>query len=166
MNADLIHKAKEKADEIMKWQDMEEKVLQQKSKIEWIKLGDGNNHFLHASLKAKAQSKRMMKVCLDDGTEIYDKQGIEEEVLNFYGNLMGKDDRILNQINLQTMREGKCLNSDQRRDLIKQVSEKEIKDALFEMGDNKSPGIDGYSAKFFKSCWSVIKEDLIRTIRY
>ncbi|XP_058732785.1 uncharacterized protein LOC131604357 [Vicia villosa] len=165
-NASLIHEVKDKTMEIIKWQELEEKVLHQKAKIDWIKLGDGNNQFFHASLKAKANSNKIMKVCLADGTEVTDKQGMHDRVLGFYGDLMGKEGRSLSQINLQVMREGNCLNNEQRQDIIKSISEKEIFDALHDMGDSKSPGMDGYSAKFFKSCWSIVKEDLICTIRY
>lgn len=79
---------------------------------------------------------------------------------------MGKEGINLTQINLQVMREGKYLNYEQRQEMLKPVSEKEIYDALHDMEESKSPGIDGYSAKFFKSCWQIVKEDLISTIRY
>ncbi|XP_058746716.1 uncharacterized protein LOC131619658 [Vicia villosa] len=113
MNPYLIHKVKEKTMEIIRWQESEEKVLQHKAKVEWIKPGDGNNHYFHASLKAKTNSKRLKKVCMEDGTKVTDKQGIEDMVLNFM-----------------------------------------------------SSSLDGYSPEFFKSCWKIMKEDLICTIRY
>ncbi|GJU02208.1 hypothetical protein Tco_1112546 [Tanacetum coccineum] len=37
------------------------------------------------------------------------------------------------------------LNADEALSLVKNVSSKEIKDALFDIGDNKAPGPDGYS---------------------
>lgn len=89
MNVNLINKVKVKTKEIIRWQELEEKVLQQKAKIDWTKLGDGNNHFFHASLKTKPHSKRMLKVSMEDGTDVNDKQGIEDIVLKFYGELMG-----------------------------------------------------------------------------
>ncbi|GKG20243.1 hypothetical protein Tco_0380044, partial [Tanacetum coccineum] len=34
--------------------------------------------------------------------------------------------------------------------MVRPVTDKEIKDAMFSINDNKAPGPDGFSAKFFK----------------
>ena len=38
--------------------------------------------------------------------------------------------------------------------LVMGVSNKEIKEALWDIGDTKAPGPDGYSARFFKATWN------------
>ncbi|GJV66022.1 putative reverse transcriptase domain, reverse transcriptase zinc-binding domain protein [Tanacetum coccineum] len=43
--------------------------------------------------------------------------------------------------------------------------DKEIKDALFSIGDDKSPGPDGFSAAFFKEAWIVIGQDIYNAVR-
>ncbi|GJR36051.1 hypothetical protein Tco_1211735 [Tanacetum coccineum] len=35
-------------------------------------------------------------------------------------------------------------------DMIREVTREDIKDAMFSIDDNKAPGLDGYTAKFFK----------------
>lgn len=40
--------------------------------------------------------------------------------------------------------------------MIKPISDSEIKDAIFSMGDDKAPGLDGYSAAFFKANWGLV----------
>ncbi|GKA30820.1 putative RNA-directed DNA polymerase [Tanacetum coccineum] len=49
--------------------------------------------------------------------------------------------------------------------MIHGVTDREIKDAMFSMGDDKSPGPDGYSAAFFKEAWSIVGDDVIKAIR-
>ena len=44
--------------------------------------------------------------------------------------------------------------------LTAQFTEKEIKDALFQMEHNKAPGPDGFPAEFYQKFWEVIKGDL------
>ncbi|XP_074291200.1 uncharacterized protein LOC141617970 [Silene latifolia] len=44
------------------------------------------------------------------------------------------------------------------------ITLKEIKDALFSMDNNSSPGIDGFSAGFFKSAWAIIGLDFGRAV--
>jgi hypothetical protein len=41
-------------------------------------------------------------------------------------------------------------------------SEEEIKHAVHQMPSDKASGPDGYSGIFFKSCWDIIKEDVIK----
>ncbi|GJS72425.1 hypothetical protein Tco_0705266 [Tanacetum coccineum] len=40
-----------------------------------------------------------------------------------------------------------------------------IKEAMFSMGDEKSPGPDGFSAAFFKQAWHIVGVDVINAIR-
>ncbi|GKG12686.1 hypothetical protein Tco_0346923, partial [Tanacetum coccineum] len=44
----------------------------------------------------------------------------------------------------------KKLDDEAAMDLIKLVSDYEIKAVLFDIDDNKASGLDGYSSKFFK----------------
>jgi hypothetical protein len=43
MNHHHIMKVKSCTEEVIHWSDMEEQMLRQKSKIDWLRLGDGNN---------------------------------------------------------------------------------------------------------------------------
>ncbi|GJV28501.1 hypothetical protein Tco_1384949 [Tanacetum coccineum] len=53
----------------------------------------------------------------------------------------------------------------QAEEMIGEVSDSEIRDAIFSMGDDKSPGPDGFSAAFFKEAWDIISQDIIKAIR-
>ncbi|XP_074315440.1 uncharacterized protein LOC141651639 [Silene latifolia] len=41
----------------------------------------------------------------------------------------------------------------------------EIKKALFSIGNQKSPGYDGFSSGFYKSAWSVVGDDFIQAVQ-
>lgn len=47
-NPELIDQVKHWTDEIIKGTEIEEKILSQKAKVNWLKLGDGNNWYFHA----------------------------------------------------------------------------------------------------------------------
>lgn len=60
---------------------------------------------------------------------------------------------------------GSCLSIDDQVSLIKPFSNKEIKDAMFSIGNNKSPGIDGFNSGFFKHSWELVQSDVCVAIR-
>jgi hypothetical protein len=151
-------------EEVIKWSEMEEQMLMQKSKIEWLRLGDGNNHYFHASLKAKHRQCALRAIYKEDGTLLTNHEDIEQEVLQLYGNLMGKADDNLRGIDIVAMRTGPQIPSDQRELLITPITEGEIYTSLKSIGDLKAPGLDGYGAHFFKSTWSIIKTDFLAAV--
>jgi hypothetical protein len=44
--------------------------------------------------------------------------------------------------------------------------EKEIKDVVFSLPSVKAPGPDCFIGAFFKSCWEIIKEDMVAAISH
>ncbi|PNY02575.1 hypothetical protein L195_g025887 [Trifolium pratense] len=164
MNPLNIIAVKEYTEEVIKWSDMEEQMLQQKAKIEWLRLGDGNNKYFHASIKTKQTQCELRTLYREDGTMVTTHEDIEQEVLSLYGNLMGKADTNLEGIDIVAMRDGPQITNDQKELLLAPIMEDEILRALKSIGDLKAPGMDGFGAKFFKSTWSIIKNDVIAAV--
>ncbi|XP_058783026.1 uncharacterized protein LOC131657674 [Vicia villosa] len=134
------------------------------AKIKWLQTGDANTAFFHASIKARQNSKALTMLTKDDGT-ILTSQSAIEEVLAFYGNLMGKKETHLDHIDIAAMRRGSQLNRNQRDCLLEPVSTEEVYRALKGIDDQSTPGLDGYNSKFFKSTWDIIKYDLLNAIQ-
>jgi hypothetical protein len=44
------------------------------------------------------------------------------------------------------------------------IDEQEIKEAVFSLPSVKAPGPDGFIGAFFKSCWDIIKDDIVAAI--
>ncbi|GKE35981.1 hypothetical protein Tco_1455303 [Tanacetum coccineum] len=58
-----------------------------------------------------------------------------------------------------------CLDEQVALNMVRTVSNQEVKDAIFSMGDVKSPGPDGYRASFFKEAWDIVGNDVTNAIR-
>ncbi|GJY12531.1 hypothetical protein Tco_0381840 [Tanacetum coccineum] len=50
-------------------------------------------------------------------------------------------------------------------EMITEVTDKEIKDTMFDIGDTKAPGPNGYSAMFFKKSQGIIGDDVCAAIK-
>ncbi|CAJ2661953.1 unnamed protein product [Trifolium pratense] len=164
MNPHHIMEVKNCTDEIIRWNEIEEQMLRQKANIEWLRHGDGNNKYFHASIKAKQKQCDLKTLYREDGTMITSHEDIEHEVLNLYGNLMGKAEDNLDGIDIVAMREGPQITNEQREFLVAPILEDEIFRALKSIGDLKAPGLDGFGANFFKTAWSIVKKDVIAAV--
>ncbi|PWA69450.1 methylenetetrahydrofolate reductase 1 [Artemisia annua] len=49
--------------------------------------------------------------------------------------------------------------------MVRHVPSEEIKRAMFDIGDDKAPGPDGYTSAFFKKGWDIVGQDVCNAIR-
>ncbi|KAH1252729.1 hypothetical protein GmHk_04G009618 [Glycine max] len=90
MNVEKINKAKELSESLVNLQELEESMLRQRAKIDWLRLSDGNNKYFHVAIKIRNQTNGIKKIMRNDGTYTTDQKAIETKVVAFYRNLMGK----------------------------------------------------------------------------
>lgn len=60
---------------------------------------------------------------------------------------------------------GYCLSAEENDALTRPVSTEEIKNALFNINIDKSPGLDGYTSAFYRKNWEFIGEDLVNVVQ-
>lgn len=70
-------------------------------------MGDGNNAYYYATLKTKQNAKTIRVLHRVDGVIITDQKYIENEVMDFYGSLMGKAANNLKHVDTEAMRNGR-----------------------------------------------------------
>ncbi|XP_058726138.1 uncharacterized protein LOC131597458 [Vicia villosa] len=163
-NIPAIEEIKRITEEIIHWNTIEESIMQQRTKIDWLIKGDGNTAFFHAYLKSKNRAKGMWCLQNSNSDVLTNQEDIEKEVMDFYTNLMDTQSRELEQIDIDAMRRGNQVSMEQRAYLVSPITLKEVEDALKGIGDLKSPGVDGYGAKFSKASWKTIKEDVVAAV--
>jgi hypothetical protein len=165
MNRSKMDRVKSCTDELMQLHDVEEKVMLQKSKIDWLRWSDENSGYFHASVKAKTKNRSMKMLKRSDGTYVTDQSSIMKEVFEFYQNLMGTRNDTLRHVDIEVLRNGAQISAVHAEMLTKDVGEKEIWEALKDIGDMKAPGMDGYNSKFFKASWKIVKDDVISAVQ-
>ena len=79
--------------------------------------------------------------------------------MEYYNNLLGTR-KVCSRLDKEIFLVGNLVSEDQNSDLIRPVLDEEIKAALFDIGDEKALGLDGYSSCFFTRSWSTTGADV------
>ncbi|XP_021743220.1 uncharacterized protein LOC110709316 [Chenopodium quinoa] len=146
---DLYAKESDAFKVVKHWSDIQESIFKQKSRINWIKLGDGNSHYFFSMMKTRQARNRIDSIFDSNQVLLKDPNSISHEIISFYKSLLGTKAPWLPAVDLFTMRRGKQLSSVAQSYLIQPVSHAEI-DAAHKGIDTKAPSIYGFNSFFFK----------------
>ncbi|KAF3664682.1 hypothetical protein FXO38_10001 [Capsicum annuum] len=79
-----VEEEKELKIRLEKWILVEECIAKQKSKVQWLQLGDGNTTYFHACLKNRYAKNGITSLNINEGVVVTKRCEIEREILNFY----------------------------------------------------------------------------------
>ena len=153
-----------------RWQKLayiEEEVFKQKSKMHWLEVGDRNNKFFHNAAKIREVMNAIREVVCPDGSIATTEEDIKKEAKRFFSELLTHrplDYEIPSVESLQDLLQFRCSEED-CDNLIRDVSAEEVKEVIFKMPSNKSPGPDGYTVEFFKAAWQIIGNDVVVAVQ-
>ena len=137
---------------------MEESFWAQKARKDWIQKGDRNTKYFHALVKQRRINNRVVRIRQELGQWLEDDESIRTHVREHFKNLyqmpeeMSKEDilRKLDSYNLPG------LSFIHRQELDKDFTEKEVKDAVFQLGAWTAPGSDGIPTLVPQKCWNIM----------
>ncbi|KAL9660055.1 hypothetical protein QQ045_024865 [Rhodiola kirilowii] len=158
VSRDEIHKVKSDLSYFLCYQYA---ILEEKSKHKGLLEGDQNLTVFHASIEAKRIQNRL-RLHQEDGSYTKDADIIGNDSVRYFQNLFGDfpntdTDMVTDVMQLR-------ISSDQNSNLTRIPEEEEVKKVVFCTNPASSPGTDGFTGKFFHSCWDIIKEDLVSAI--
>ncbi|TYK26641.1 putative non-LTR retroelement reverse transcriptase [Cucumis melo var. makuwa] len=137
---------------------LEEASLRQKSRIQWLNLGDQNTAFFHRSVRSRMSRNSLLSLVDSDGSRVAHDGVLSWQLIIFvtvwdlrfgYRELTPVIDDIV-----QFRWPEKCCQA-----LQLPISRDEVRRVLFSMDNGKAPGPDGFSLGFFKGTWTVVGED-------
>ena len=140
-----------------------------RSKSEYIDKGEKPTKFFCGLEKHNYVSKSMPKLEMTDGTILYKQSEILNETENYYKNLYTSKDNILDNIDLEEYIGQQGMNKlteNEANKLEGILTLPEISFTLKSMNSEKSPGLSGFSAEFFKVFWKQLGNFVLRSLNY
>ncbi|GKG59014.1 hypothetical protein Tco_0602723, partial [Tanacetum coccineum] len=83
-------------------------------------------------------------MCNEKG-ERFEKEDVAEQFVKHFKDFLGKQDEV-NKFPVDKIVFSSKLTNEEAEDMVKPISEAEIKNALFDIDDSKAPGLDGVTA--------------------
>nr|GEU90229.1 hypothetical protein [Tanacetum cinerariifolium] len=140
----------------------EERFLRQKAKIDWLDVGDSNSAYFYKSMKSKSQRNRI-EVITNSANVVVTGNEVPKVFVAHYESFLGTNmdctDLDTTGLFVKHVSEFSIAN------MVRQVSNDEIKKVMFDIRDGKSPGPDGYTLAFFKKGRDVVGSDVCRAVR-
>ncbi|XP_048604784.1 uncharacterized protein LOC125582236 [Brassica napus] len=162
-NTDKIKEEVKAYDHWQRLADLEEEYLKQKSKLHWLEVGDGNNKAFHNSARIREIRNTIYEIQrAADGGIVKTEKEIKKEAERFFEDFMTTQPQDFEGVTEERLRElldFECSDAD-KDNLMKEVTQEEIKRELFKMPGSKAPGPDGFTTEFFKEFWAVIGKDI------
>ncbi|RYR65333.1 hypothetical protein Ahy_A03g011263 [Arachis hypogaea] len=155
-----VHVLKEKITALWK---QEEKFWGQRSRLKWLKWGDKNTSFFHATTIQRRERNRIERLKNEAGYWLEEREEIMRHIEEHFEALFTSTtrqryDNTLSKIPVRVTEE-------MNRDLISEVSDDEIRNAVFSMGSLKAPGSDGLNGLFYQKYWEVIKKEVCEVVK-
>ncbi|XP_074270876.1 uncharacterized protein LOC141594786 [Silene latifolia] len=155
---DLLEKEKQLCTDIWQLKDIELMILAQRAKAHNIKYNDTCSKFFFAKIKERQQSQMIGEIKGVYGTRHQGLHSVGEAFVDYYQQLLGEATPTT-PISPDVLSNGACVKLEDYPSLLKPISRVEIKQSLFDIDSNKSPGLDGFSSGFFKAAWDIVGND-------
>ena len=134
-----------------------------RSKAQWISEGEKATGYFCNLEKRNFQNKTVSFLEKGDGEIVSEQENILNEVQHFYENLYSF--KNVQAFDLDYLKNNAVLlDHDSSVGLEGEISIREVKQALKNMKNNKSPGPDGFTAEFYKFFFPDIGIFLVRSI--
>jgi hypothetical protein len=134
-------------------------VARLRSRIHWLKEGDANTRLFHSQARHRKRKNFIAK--LQSGNQAATSHEEKAEMLqNFYEGLIGTREQRDQTIDLEAVE----IQQHDLHMLESPISEEEVWSTIKSLPADKAPGPDGFTGRFYKACWDIIKGDIMAAV--
>ncbi|KAF7832322.1 uncharacterized protein G2W53_014655 [Senna tora] len=139
----------------------EQTMWAQRAKQLWLQQGDSNSRYFHAVVNMRRKHNRISGIMNSNGTWTTNQEEIKNLSTQYFQSLFQHSATTDKTIIRQYIHNAALttLTEDQIQFLNNPFTKLEIENAVFQMEGSKSPGPDGFPAKFFQELWPTVADD-------
>ncbi|XP_077226326.1 uncharacterized protein LOC143865431 [Tasmannia lanceolata] len=153
-------------DEYIRTARKEEAFYRQKSRSQWLNLGDSNTAFFHAAMKARKNQNCIQGTVTTEGSISTNPDEIAETMVEFFSSLLNKEESSQPVHPNSIPEPTRSLSEADSQWLTRKFSADEIWDVIKSSDGNKSPGPGGFNGCFFQAFWYLIGPDIVKAIQF
>ncbi|WVZ91346.1 LOW QUALITY PROTEIN: hypothetical protein U9M48_037534 [Paspalum notatum var. saurae] len=134
-------------------------IARSRSRISWLKEGDANTALFHAHARYRKQ-RNFIGSLVEEDLILTKHEDKEKAFHDFYFSLLGTNLSREYTVNLEELE----VISHDLVDLDRPIPVEEVWRTISQLPSDKAPEPDGFTGRFYKVCWSIIKEDIMLAI--
>ena len=157
MSSDLLQAEVNYRRQLAELYCQEESRSRQQSRICWLREGDANTAFFHASVRAR-HSRNTIRNLDHQGNLLNDNLSITQAFRDHYLALFNQ------RRNIRGLPSNLILNKISKSDnqtLCSLASFDELREVISRLSIDRASGVDGYNGGFYRATWSIIFADLL-----
>jgi mannosylglycoprotein endo-beta-mannosidase len=126
----------------------------------WLHKGDINTDYFHRVANGRRRKNTILSLN-DNNSVIEGDENLLEHATKYYKELFGPGVGNVFQMNPGLWKDVEKVTDEDNHTLTQPFSEEEVKQALFQMEQNKASGPDCITIEFYQKCWGIIKHDIM-----
>lgn len=138
---------------------MEKLRARQQSRLTWLRANDANSKLFFLSANGRKRKNHIQTLHTATG-QLHTHQEKAQEIYEHFSNVFSEPAQ--REITLDWSKLN--LPRHDLQHLEEPFTEEEVQQVIMRMPGEKAPGPDGYIGVFYKTAWSVIKDDLLAAI--
>ncbi|KAL2251659.1 UNVERIFIED_CONTAM: hypothetical protein Sindi_2288200 [Sesamum indicum] len=144
---------------------LEQIMLQQRAKMEWMKGGNQCSRVFFRKIAQRRTSRRILQMNDAHGTTHTEPNTMSHEFVAYYQSLLGRV-RRREVMGFQYMRPWvqHVLSYEEASQFVLPFTPEDVKLAVFDIADNKALRPDGFSSGFFKAAWPVVGNEITNAV--
>ncbi|XP_026383989.1 uncharacterized protein LOC113279508 [Papaver somniferum] len=139
-------------------------MLKLKARTKWFKEGSANTRFFHAKLKVRQARNSITELEDANNETVTDQSKVAKILIDYFEDKFKFKEVDIEESLLEVI--PKAITEADQAMLDAIPSSEEIKKIIFEMDPESSPGPDGFSGSFYRSCWQVIQDDVVNAVQF
>jgi len=125
--------------------------------------GDRNTRFFYAVTKNQIARNRLTSISDVNGTKFRGNRDIANEAVRYFGDLFSSGGQPDVSSALRYIQP--VVTEETNMALLHEITEEEIKQALFSIGATNAHGPDGFNAAFYQNYWNIVGPAIVSEVQ-